>query len=81
MTNNHEQVNQAVKAALAEVAPEADTSSLDPRVNLRDQIELDSVDYLSFVTSLERRLGIRIPEGDYPRLSSLDGCRRYLAGD
>lgn len=79
MTSNGEDVDKAVLAALEEVAPEADAANLDPAVNLRDQMDLDSVDFLNFVTSLERRLDISIPEGDYPKLSSLEGCRRYLA--
>lgn len=81
MAGNREQVDAAVYAALEEVAPDVDVAGLDPRVNLRDQMELDSVDFLNFVTVLERRLGVRIPEVDYPKLSSLDGCRRYFAID
>jgi acyl carrier protein len=65
--------------ALRQVAPEADLSALDPARNFRDQVEIDSVDYLNFVLALEQRLGIRIPELHYPRMSSLDGCVAYLA--
>lgn len=65
--------------ALQQVAPEADLSALDPARSFRDQIEIDSVDYLNFVLALERRLGIRVPELHYPRLSSLDGCVAYLS--
>jgi acyl carrier protein len=64
---------------LGSVAPEADLAALDPDRNFRDQIEIDSVDYLNFVLGLEHRLGIRIPELHYPRLSSLNGCLAYLA--
>lgn len=79
MTTADETVDAAVNAALEEVAPDADVQSIDPARNLRDQVELDSVDFLNFVTALERRLDVRIPEVDYPRLSSLEGCRRYLS--
>ena len=65
--------------ALKQVAPEADLSALDPARNFRDQLEIDSVDYLNFVLDLEQRLGIRIPELHYPRLSSLNGCVTYLS--
>lgn len=65
--------------ALRQVAPEADLAALDPARSFRDQIEIDSVDYLNFVLALERRLGIRVPELHYPRLSSLDGCVAYLS--
>ena len=60
------------------IAPDADLSALDPARNFRDQIEIDSVDYLNFVLALEQRLGIRVPELHYPRLSSLNGCVAYL---
>jgi acyl carrier protein len=41
-------------------------------------VELDSVDFLNFVLDLESRLQHRIPEIDYPKLSSLAGCIHYL---
>jgi acyl carrier protein len=65
--------------ALKQVAPDADLAALDPARNFRDQIEIDSIDYLNFVLALERRLGIHVSELHYPRLSSLDGCVAYLA--
>ena len=52
--------------------------ALDPDVDFRDQFELDSVDYLNLVLELEKRLGIHVPEVDYPRLSCLAGCLGYL---
>lgn len=73
-------VEQEIMAALQEVAPEAEPDKLQAGVNLRDQIDMDSVDFLNFVTALERRLDVKIPEQDYPKLSSLDGCRRYMDG-
>jgi acyl carrier protein len=63
---------------LLEIVPELEPATLDARVSFRDQFEIDSIDYLNFVLALEKRLGIRIPEVDYPRLSSLDGCTAYL---
>ena len=64
--------------ALSEIAPEVDTGKLDAKISFRDQFDMDSVDYLNFVLTLEKRLAIKIPEVDYPKLSSLDGCLRYL---
>ena len=75
---NEKPIASEVLEALSEVAPEADTSAIDPEVNFRDQIEIDSVDFLNFVVALERRLGVKIPELDYPRLSNLSGCVHYL---
>lgn len=79
MSQTQETVDSAVTAALEEVAPEADVDALDPDRNLRDQVEMDSVDFLNFVTALEQRLDTHVPESDYPKLSSLAGCRRYFA--
>jgi acyl carrier protein len=67
-----------VLEALAEAVPGAEAVALDPGRAFRDQIEMDSVDFLSFVLALEHRLGCRIPELDYPLLSSLDGALGYL---
>jgi acyl carrier protein len=55
-----------------------DPSALDPDLAFRDQFEIDSVDFLNFVIGLEKQLGRRIPEADFPRLSSLKGCLDYL---
>jgi acyl carrier protein len=73
-----DRLRQTVLDALAGIAPDIDPSGLDPSVNFRDQAELDSVDYLNFVLALERTLDVHIPEQDYPRLSCLSGCVRYL---
>ena len=73
-----DQIRATTLEVLAQIAPDADTERLDPKVSFRDQFEFDSVDYLNFVLSLEKRLGIRIPEIECPRLASLDGATAYL---
>ncbi len=65
--------------ALTAVAPEAEPEALDPDQPFRDQIEIDSVDFLNFVLNLEKRLKISVPDLEYPQLSTLSGCRAYLA--
>lgn len=67
-----------VLAALYEVAPEAEGEEIDPKVNLRDQLDIDSVDFLNFVIGLHEATGVEIPEADYPKLSTLDGAVSYL---
>jgi acyl carrier protein len=64
---------------LGEIAPEADLASLRPDLNLRDQLDIDSMDFLNFVIALHKTFAIEIPETDYPRLSTLDGCVAYIA--
>lgn len=64
---------------LRHVAPEVNIATLDPDRSFRDQTGLDSIDFLNFVVGLEERFGLRISETDYPELSSLRGCLRYIA--
>jgi acyl carrier protein len=64
--------------ALGQVAPEADLASLDPREDLREQLEIDSMDLLNFVIGVQQRTGVEIPEADYPKLASLDSAVAYL---
>jgi acyl carrier protein len=71
-------IRNALRDALAQVAPEGDFAALDPGEPLRDQLELDSMDFLSFVIALHQRLGVDIPEADYPRLRTLEELARYL---
>ena len=60
---------------LLKVAPEVQVATLDPSTNFRDQLDFDSLDFLNFALALEKRFGLKIPEGEYPRLSSLDGFK------
>jgi acyl carrier protein len=71
-------VRAAIVRALRQVAPEVDPGSLRPDVNLRDQVDLDSMDFLNFVIGLSRSLGLEVPEADYPQLATLDGIVAYL---
>lgn len=70
-----EEIEQTVRLALTDTAPKVDPGSIDPDRSFRDQFEFDSLDYLALMMDLNQRLGIHIPEIDYPRLSS---CVQYL---
>ena len=72
-------VRQAVLDIIGVVAPDADLSSLKGDVGLRDQLELDSMDFLDIVMELRKRYKIEVPKEDYPELASLDSCVAYLA--
>jgi acyl carrier protein len=65
--------------ALTRIAPELRDASLRHDMPLRDQVDLDSMDFLNFVIALHERTGIDIPEADYPRLSTIDAIAAYLA--
>ena len=72
------EIRQIVREALSNVAPEVDLDTIDPAKNLRDQIDIDSVDFLNFVIGLHKELGIEIPDADVPKLGTLNGCVAYL---
>jgi len=74
----HEECKKIVIDIIAEIAPDEDTSDIKPDVNLRDQLELDSMDFLDIVMELRKQHGIEVPEADYPKLASLDSCAEYL---
>jgi acyl carrier protein len=64
---------------LAGIAPEADLEGLGEDQDLRETLDLDSMDFLNFVTALDQDLHVAVPEGDYAALATLKGCVDYLA--
>lgn len=73
-----EQVRKAVLDIIEEIAPDEDLSEIDDKVRLRDQIDLDSMDFLDIVMELRKQYGVVVPEDDYMELSTLEGCVNYL---
>ena len=63
---------------VADIAPDEDVSNVKPDVRLRDQLQLDSMDFLDIVMELRKRHGIEVPEADYIKLASLDSSADYL---
>jgi acyl carrier protein len=76
MTND--ECKKVVLDIIADIAPDEDLSSVKPDVRLRDQLQLDSMDFLDIVMELRKRHGIEVPEADYGQLASLDSCAAYL---
>jgi acyl carrier protein len=72
-------LRSAVLQTLGEIAPEVDLSRLDPKVSFREALDIDSMDQLNFVIALHRKLGVEVPERDYPKLETLAGCIDYLS--
>ncbi|MEM9381998.1 MAG: acyl carrier protein, partial [Planctomycetota bacterium] len=69
---------EAVKDIIATIAPDEELSALNDTDLLRDQIELDSMDFLDIVMELRKRYGVQVPEDDYKELGSLESCANYL---
>jgi len=76
---NREDIRAAVVTALGTVAPEADPKTLSPTADLRDELDIDSMDFLKFVVSLHEHLKVDIPERDYGKVRTLNACVDYLA--
>jgi acyl carrier protein len=75
---NDQELRETVFATLRRIAPEFVPGELQPLVPLRDQVDLDSMDWLNFVVALHDRLGVDIPEADYRKLVTLDDLLAYL---
>ncbi len=75
---NRDQIRNVILSALSDIAPEADPSALAPRASLREELDIDSMDFLGFVTALHDRLGVTVPESDYPAVDSIDGAVAYV---
>jgi acyl carrier protein len=69
-----DEIKTKVLEILCEIAPETDPQTIKPEVNFRDQIDLDSMDYLNFVIALDERFHADIPEQDYTKFVSLNAC-------
>ncbi|HMO84041.1 MAG TPA: acyl carrier protein [Lacipirellulaceae bacterium] len=71
-------IRNEVLDILADIAPDEDLSALDDAKNFREQMELDSMDFLDIVMELRKRHRVQIPEDDYPNLASMDSTVAYL---
>jgi acyl carrier protein len=73
-----DEIKNTVLRILGGVAPEADLTQIKPQVSFRDQLDIDSMDFLNFAIGLSKELGVEVPEADYPKVASLDGCVEYV---
>jgi len=73
-----EECKKIVLDIIADIAPDEDLGDVKPDVRLRDQLDLDSMDFLDIVMELRKQHGIEVPEEDYMQLASLDSCAEYL---
>jgi acyl carrier protein len=73
-----DELRTIVLDTLGGIAPEAELGALPPDKDLREELDLDSMDFLNFVIGLHEKTGVDIPEADYPKLFTLDGALAYL---
>jgi acyl carrier protein len=75
---NEDELRRILLGALTEIAPEVEADAIDPATDLDEQLDIDSMDFLSLIVAVNQRTGIEVPERDYPKLSTLDGAVAYL---
>jgi len=73
-----QEVRTSVVDIIADIALDEDTSNLKDDLALRDQLDLDSMDFLDIVMELKKRHKIEVPQEDFPKLATLDSCVEYL---
>ena len=76
---NQEEVRKGVLAELLRIAPELEDGEVVPGKLLREQVDLDSMDWLNFLVALHERFKVEIPEVDYQKLATLDQLVAYLS--
>lgn len=72
------QVRDIILGIIAVVAPDADLSNVKGDIRLRDQLDMDSMDFLDIVMELRKRYKVEVPKEDYGHLATLDSCVSYL---
>lgn len=73
-----DECKQVILDIIAEIAPDEELSDVKGEVALREQLDLDSMDFLDIVMELRKQHNIEVPEADYSHLASLDSCAEYL---
>lgn len=73
-----DEARNALFEELGNIAPEWDPAEIDPQEDIRDAMDIDSMDLLNLVIALHQRLGIDIPESDYGKMITIDGAVAYL---
>ncbi len=73
-----DEVVAVVRSIVGGIAPEVDLARVRPSADLRDELDIDSMDFLRLVVALHERLGVDVPEKDSPRIRTLDALVAYV---
>jgi acyl carrier protein len=73
-----DELRLTVLGVLKEIAPEADLSRLAPDAPIRDQLDVDSIDFMRLLIGVNEKLHVDVPEADYQKVASLNGLLQYL---
>ena len=75
---NAQQVRQVVLDIISDIAPDEDLQTIKDELSLREQLDLDSMDFLDIVMELRKRHKVEVPAQDYPQLATMASCVSYL---
>ncbi|HUP73917.1 MAG TPA: acyl carrier protein [Acidimicrobiales bacterium] len=78
MSGSSTELDALVRGILSDIAPDVDIAGLRAEDDMRDSLDIDSVDFLNFVAALHEQTGVDIPERDYPMVSTISRCVDYL---
>ncbi len=79
MAGSVEQIREILKRELKNLAPEADLDALDPTVDIREELDIDSFDFARYITAISEALSVDVPDQDALKLSTLERAEQYLA--
>ena len=75
---DYKTIRKKIIEIIADIAIDEDLSDIDDNIRLREQLDLDSMDFLDIVMELKKRYKIEVPTDDYPRLATMKSCIEYL---
>ncbi|BBZ62252.1 acyl carrier protein [Mycolicibacterium monacense] len=78
MTKSEQQIRDDVVAVLTRIAPEVEADQLEENEPLREQVDLDSMDWLNFLVGVHKQFDVEIPESDYAKLRTVASIVRYI---
>jgi acyl carrier protein len=73
-----DEVETALREELHKIAPDMEIEDIDPLGDLREEFDIDSMDFLNLVSALSKRLGLPMPEEDYDEMGSYNAMLAYL---
>ena len=73
-----EEIKSVLMEIVAEIIPDEDLTNLKGDIPIREQVELDSMDFLDIIMELRKRYSIEVPEDDYMQLATIDSSVAYL---
>ena len=72
-------IKESICRLIGDIAPEVDIEALDPNEDIRDELDLDSMDFMRLLEGIDKELSVNIPESDYQRVNTLQSMAEYIA--